>query len=158
MKLINRSMWATLACVVAIAPVSGCARKQAASSDAEPAGKSAGAVAADAAADVLYVGGDIVTVNDAQPSVDALAVKDGRILAVGSRGDVESAHKGEATKVVDLGGKALLPAFIDSHGHYINSLTVATQAKVYPPPAGPGGDVESIIAAIDKFRVEHSVP
>ena len=40
-------------------------------------------------ADVIYAGGDIVTVNDAQPTVEALAVKDGRILAVGRRSDVE---------------------------------------------------------------------
>ena len=37
------------------------------------------------AADVIYFGGDIVTVNDTQPSVEALAVKDGRILAVGAK-------------------------------------------------------------------------
>ena len=54
------------------------------------------------AADTIYVGGDIVTLNDAQPEADALAVKDGKILAVGSRAELESAHKGAATRVVDL--------------------------------------------------------
>ena len=34
-------------------------------------------------ADTIYVGGDIVTVNDAQPTAEALAVKDGKIVAVG---------------------------------------------------------------------------
>ena len=34
-------------------------------------------------ADTIYVGGDIVTINDAQPTAEALAVKDGKILAVG---------------------------------------------------------------------------
>jgi predicted amidohydrolase YtcJ len=41
------------------------------------------------AADTIYTGGDIVTVNDAQPTVEALAVKDGRILGVGRRDDIE---------------------------------------------------------------------
>lgn len=36
------------------------------------------------AADTIYTGGDIVTVNDRQPAAEALAVKDGRILAVGA--------------------------------------------------------------------------
>ena len=46
------------------------------------------------AADTIYTGGDIVTVNDAQPTAEALAVKDGKILAVGTRAEVEQAHKG----------------------------------------------------------------
>lgn len=110
------------------------------------------------AADAIYVGGDIVTVDDAQPNVEALATKDGRILARGARDAVEKAHKGAATTIVDLGGKTLLPGFIDAHGHYITSLTVANQAKVYAPPAGPGKDVPSILAAIEAFRRERKVP
>jgi hypothetical protein len=109
------------------------------------------------AADTIYTGGDIVTVNDAQPTVEALAVKDGKILAVGARADIEKAHKGSATAVVDLAGKALLPSFIDAHGHYINSLLVANQAKVYAPPAGPGKDVDSIIAALKQFAEERKI-
>lgn len=111
-----------------------------------------------ATADTLYVGGDIVTVSDAQPTVEALAVKDGRILAVGSRAELEKAHKGETTRVVDLGGKALLPGFIDPHSHYIQSLSVANQVNVFAPPAGPGKDVDSIVAALVKFRDERQVP
>ena len=108
-------------------------------------------------ADTIYVGGDIVTINDAQPTAEALAVKDGKILAVGARVDVESAHKGDTTKVVDLAGKTLLPSFLDAHSHYVSALSVANQAKVYAPPAGPGTDVPSIIAAIDKFRTERGI-
>jgi len=109
-------------------------------------------------ADTIYVGGDIVTINDAQPSVEALAVKDGRILAAGKRRDLEREHRGQATRVVDLGGKALLPAFIDPHSHYFSSLTVATQVNVFAPPAGPGKDIPSIVAALRKFRDEHKLP
>lgn len=111
-----------------------------------------------ASADIIYVGGDIVTLDDAQPSVEALAVKDGKILAIGPRAEVEQAHGGSDTKVVDLGGRTLLPGFLDPHSHYINSLQVATQAAVYPPPSGPGKDVASIIAAIQKLRDERRIP
>lgn len=39
-------------------------------------------------ADVIYSGGDIVTINDAQPTVESLAVKDGKIIAVGTKADI----------------------------------------------------------------------
>jgi hypothetical protein len=103
-------------------------------------------------ADAIYTGGDIVTVNDAQPTAEALAVKDGKILAVGARTEIEKAHKGQATTIVDLAGKTLVPAFLDPHSHYINSLTMANQVNVFAPPAGPGKDVEAIVAELKKFR------
>ncbi len=109
-------------------------------------------------ADTIYAGGQIVTIIDAQPTAEALAVKDGRILAVGSRADIEKAHQGPQTRVVDLSGKALLPGFLDAHGHYINSLLVANQCKLYAPPSGPGKDVPAIIAELKKFAAERKVP
>jgi len=72
-------------------------------------------------ADTIYTGGDIITVNEALPTVKAVAVKDGKILAVGARGEIERAYKGSATTVVDLAGKTLLPGFIDPHSHYIEN-------------------------------------
>ena len=109
-------------------------------------------------ADAIYTGGDIVTVNDAQPTAEALAVKDGKILAVGAKADIEKAHRGATTQVVDLGGKTLLPGFLDAHSHYINSLLVANQCKLYAPPSGPGKDVESIVAELKKFAEERKIP
>ena len=110
------------------------------------------------AADTIYTGGEIVTVNDTQPSAEALAIKGGKILAVGTRSDVERTHKGANTKVVDLGGKALLPGFLDAHSHYISSLTVANQVNVYAPPAGPGKDPASIVAELVKYRDANKIP
>jgi len=110
------------------------------------------------AADTIYMGGEIVTVNEKQPSAEALAVKGGKIVAVGTRSDVEGAHKGANTKIVDLGGKALLPGFLDAHSHYINSLTVANQVKLYAPPAGPGKDPASIVAELVKYRDAKQIP
>ena len=110
------------------------------------------------AADTIYTGGDIVTVNDMQPTAEALAVKDGRILAVGARGEIVASHKGAATTVVDLGGKTLLPGFIDPHSHYFSSLSVANQVNVFAPPAGPGKDIPSIVAELKAFRDERRIP
>ncbi len=108
-------------------------------------------------ADAVYVGGDIVTIDDARFTAEALAIKDGKILFVGGRAEADK-FKGNATKIIDLGGKTLMPSFIDAHSHYINSLLVANQAKVYAPPSGPGKDVQSIIAEIKKFAEGYKVP
>jgi len=106
----------------------------------------------------IYVGGDIITVDDKQPIAEALAVRGGRILAVGSRKSIEKSYRGSKTKVVDLAGKTLLPAFIDAHSHYMSSLTVANQVKLYAPPAGPGKDVDSIVAALAIYRDQKKIP
>jgi predicted amidohydrolase YtcJ len=109
-------------------------------------------------ADKIYTGGEIVTINDKQPSAEALAVKGGKIVAVGSRAAVEKAHKGANTLVVDLAGKSLLPGFIDAHSHYISSLSIANQVNLYAPPAGPGKDPASIVAALVKYRDTNKIP
>jgi len=62
-------------------------------------------------ADPILSGGDILTINERVPTAGALAVRDGRIVAVGSSADVLKL-KGSETRLVDLGGKTLLPGFI----------------------------------------------
>ena len=70
-------------------------------------------------ADMLFFGGDILTMRGPAPEyVESLAVKDGTILFVGSRADARR-HVGPETKTVDLGGRTLLPGFIDTHGHFV---------------------------------------
>jgi len=116
------------------------------------------AAATTGGADTIYFGGDIVTVTDAQPTVQALAVKDGKIVDVGDRTSINAKHKGAKTRMVDLAGKTLLPGFLDAHSHYISSLTVANQANLYPPPSGPAKDPASIIAALKKFVADNKIP
>ncbi|MGB5281350.1 MAG: amidohydrolase family protein, partial [Arenicellales bacterium] len=109
-------------------------------------------------AETIYHNGPILTMAGKEPAyVEALAVKDGKIALAGSM-DAARKMKGEATKLVDLGGKALLPGFLDAHSHYINSLLVANQCKLYAPPSGPGKDVPSIIAELKKCAEEHNTP
>jgi predicted amidohydrolase YtcJ/heat shock protein HslJ len=109
-------------------------------------------------ADVIYHNGSILTMAGAEATyVEALAVKDGKIAFAGSKSNALK-MKGDVTKIVDLGGKTLLPGFIDGHSHYINSLLVADQCKLYSPPSGPGKDVPSIIAELKRYATERKIP
>ena len=94
-------------------------------------------------ADVIYSGGDIITINESQPTVEALAVKDGIIIAVGTKADVLK-HNGDATKMVDLSGKTLLPGFIDAHGHVFNAGLQALAAKLLSRPDGTVNDIAAL--------------
>src|SRR3954464_13601648 len=69
-------------------------------------------------ADLVLVNGKIATQNDRRSFASALAVKDGKFVAVGSDKDVQS-HRGPRTKVVDGGGRTVIPGLNDSHLHLI---------------------------------------
>ena len=69
-------------------------------------------------ADLLVFNAKITTQNLAQPEASALAVKDGRIYAVGSDAEVLSL-KGNNTRVIDAEGRRLIPGINDSHTHVI---------------------------------------
>ena len=64
----------------------------------------------------LFFGGDIYTVDDAQPTAEAVAERDGIIVAVGSRAECRAAL-GSAAEEIDLRGATLMPSFIDTHLH-----------------------------------------
>jgi predicted amidohydrolase YtcJ len=68
-----------------------------------------------ATADTILLGGPVLTLGP-EPSAEAVAVREGRIQAVGARDDVV-ALRGPETEVVDLGGACLLPGLIEPHTH-----------------------------------------
>jgi predicted amidohydrolase YtcJ len=105
----------------------------------------------------IYYGGDILTMDgDKEKYVEALVVKDGKILYVGDKDEaVKSA--GENPILINLKGNTMLPGFLDPHSHYINSLSVANQCQLYAPPSGTGKDVESIITALKAFVEKHNI-
>ncbi len=80
----------------------------------------------DDAADTVYTNGRIYTVNEVQPRVEAVAIKDGTFLVVGSNAEVEVVT-GEGTEVVDLGGAFAMPGLIDIHGFH----GMSTENRVY---------------------------
>ncbi|WP_020534705.1 amidohydrolase [Lewinella cohaerens] len=69
------------------------------------------------AADLILTNADIYTVDPDQPTATALAIKDGRILAIGDEATIEE-YRSEATEVMDLDGKFVMPGFIEGHGHF----------------------------------------
>jgi len=71
-------------------------------------------------ADILLSGGKILIVDSDFTSADSLAIKDGRILAVGSAEDV-APHRGDDTDVIELAGRTVIPGLIDNHVHFIRS-------------------------------------
>ncbi|MFN7642236.1 MAG: amidohydrolase family protein [Burkholderiales bacterium] len=95
-------------------------------------------------ADAIWSGGSIVTVNDAQPSAEAVAVRGGRIVAVGLRADVDRRFAGPKTVRHDLKGRTLLPGFVDGHGHVTGVGMQAVVANVLPPPDGRNDSVAAL--------------
>ena len=67
-------------------------------------------------ADSIFYNGSIYTVDDSNPQAEAVAVKDGMIMAVGSSSDIMK-YQGDETEMVDLNGQTMTPGFIESHAH-----------------------------------------
>ena len=68
-------------------------------------------------ADIIFTGGDIVTMDDARPTARAVAIAADRIIGVGSQDEVIDPLKARDTRLIDLDGKTLMPGFIEPHGH-----------------------------------------
>lgn len=71
------------------------------------------------AADLIITNANVYTVDKNQPHAEAVAVIGDRIVAVGTAADIDQ-WRGSNTKVIDAGGKLLLPGFNDAHVHFID--------------------------------------
>lgn len=71
-----------------------------------------------ASADLVLTNGRIATQDRRRPSASALAVKEGRFVAVGDATDIQS-HRDDHTQVIDAGGRTVIPGLYDSHLHLI---------------------------------------
>jgi len=120
-------------------------------------------VAAQQTAELIWSGGPILTMNDKAMRADAVAVANGKILAVGSRSEVMKL-KGPATQLVDLKGRTLVPGFVDAHGHIVGGGLQALSANLLAPPDGKVQDIASLqqtlrdwvqknAAAVEKVKV-----
>jgi len=92
--------------------------------------------------------------DDSMPNAEAVAVQDGRILAVGTRAEVEKAA-GQMAQTVDLQGKTLMPGFIDSHSHVSLTGAKLAFANMSPVPAGSITSIEDIKAEFRRQLKEH---
>jgi len=120
-------------------------------------------VAAHQTADSIWSGGPILTMNDKAMRAEAVAVANGKILAVGRRSEVMKL-KGPATQLVDLKGRTLVPGFVDAHGHIVVGGLQALSANLLAPPDGKVQDIASLqqtlrdwveknAAAVEKTKV-----
>jgi len=105
-------------------------------------------------ADMIYYDGTIITINDAQPQVEAVAVKDGKILAVGTKDELLKS-KGDATELIDLQGRTMLPGFVDAHGHVMGGGLQALSANLLAPPDGEVKDIASLQQTLRDWVVEN---
>src|SRR5438094_8966606 len=69
-------------------------------------------------ATLIVTNAAVYTVDKQRPKAEAVAVIGDRVAAVGSRAEIDS-WRGPQTKVIDTGGKLLLPGFNDAHVHFI---------------------------------------
>ena len=96
-------------------------------------------------ADTIFYGGPILTVNAKNEEVQALAVQNGKIVAVGSKDAVTKEWQADNTKVVDLKGQTLMPGFVEPHTHLILTTMFERLWLNLSNYALPQSSIESII-------------
>jgi predicted amidohydrolase YtcJ len=101
------------------------------------------------AADLALTGGRIYTVDAKRSWAEAVAIRDGRIVVVGSNENVK-AHIGPETKVIELDGRLVLPGFQDSHVHPISAGIEANACNLNGLTT-----VDQYVAAIRKYADAH---
>lgn len=108
-------------------------------------------------ADTIYFGGSILTMEDSSPNVEAIAVKDGKIIFSGKKSDAEK-YQNDSTKQYDLKGKTLLPGFIDAHGHLTSRAGMMQAVDLSPTPYGTVNSITDLQNAIKTHIDEHKLP
>ena len=110
-----------------------------------------------AGASTIYRGGAVLTMDEADSVAEAVAVVDGRIIAVGQETEVLGVGD-DRTAFVDLKGRTLIPAFIDPHGHFPESGFCALHRVNLTCP--PLGDVTTLDQVFERLadRVATTLP
>jgi predicted amidohydrolase YtcJ len=111
-----------------------------------------------AAQAVLYSGGSILTMAGPRPSyAAALVERGGRIVYVGGlAGAIQAA--GAGARRVNLAGRALLPGFIDAHGHLPDYVATWGRPDLSPPPVGTTRRIADIQATVRAYLASHPAP
>lgn len=107
-------------------------------------------------AEIVFTGANIVTMDEATAGATAVAVRGDKIVAVGEREDVLKLA-GSNTRIVQLGERALLPGFIDAHGHLTFQARMLDHVNVSSPPVGTARTIDDI-AELLKARLADNPP
>jgi predicted amidohydrolase YtcJ len=108
-------------------------------------GERAGNAPASVAADLVVLGGTVLTLDRASSRASALAARDGRITAIGDDRTIAGLI-GTDTTVVDLDGRAVIPGFVESHNHpTFFGMTLAAPVDAGSPP---NGTIDDIVARL----------
>lgn len=95
----------------------------------------------------VFINGDILTMDGANRVVQAISIRGEFIEALGSTEDM-MALVDDGTEVVDLRGRAMLPGFIDAHGHFPGSGMAAIGAVLNSPPIGDKKTMADVLQAL----------
>lgn len=82
-------------------------------------------------ADLVVTHGKVVTVDDGKPQAEAIAVRGDRIVAVGSSAEIQR-FVAPSTEVIDLGGRLVVPGFVEGHGHFNGVGEAQLNLKLMP--------------------------
>ncbi|MBS7526935.1 amidohydrolase [Fusibacter paucivorans] len=105
-------------------------------------------------ADLILKNGHVITMDSERQIAEAIAVRNGRILAVGSNAAVCSFASSE-TKVVDVHRRTILPGFIDAHSHFLlNGVLRKFCVDLRCPPMGRISSIADIRQALEKKVTE----
>jgi len=97
---------------------------------------------------VVYVGGPVLTMDNANHVVDGIALDGERIAEVGDRDRVLAWAEAHEAEVIELGGRAVLPGFIDAHGHFPGSGIYSVFADLNSPPIGSMRNLDDVVDAM----------
>ena len=104
--------------------------------------------------DTVYLNGTVVTMDSADRTAEAMAVRGEEIVAVGTSSEIEGLA-GSDTRVVDLDGKVLVPGFYAAHDHFPGAGTLATGSlNLNSPPMGPMETIDDIVEALRHVAAE----
>ncbi|MBH2000724.1 MAG: amidohydrolase [Moraxellaceae bacterium] len=103
----------------------------------------------------LFYGGSILTMEGMQPKyAEALLVRDGKILFVGSKQQAERLANAQV-QYINLSNKTLLPSFIDAHSH-VNMVGFHQMvANLYPMPDGSVSDINSLVNVMNTWKTQN---
>lgn len=106
-------------------------------------------------AEKLFYGGPILTMEGMTPEyVEALLVKDGKIIFAGPKKQAESLMEARA-QYIDLNNRTLLPSFIDAHSH-VNMVGFHQMvANLYPAPDGQVSDIDSLVQVLTQWKKQN---